>query len=58
MSMFVMRYELSTLGQCPAPCCTDNDHIQYSVCGLPLVVVACCVQSVIVVELVAVQLCV
>jgi len=28
--------------------CANYDHVQYSVCGLPLVIMACCVQSVLV----------
>ena len=40
MSAFVMRYELS----CRAMHCVYFD-VQYSVCGLPLVVIASCVQK-------------
>ena len=55
MSAFVKRYETLTLGQCiVCVCYADYDPVPYSECGLPLAVMACCVQSVRVAELVAV----
>ena len=45
--------EQKVLGSSPTMHVCVHNHVETSVCVLPLVVMACCVQSVIVLELVA-----